>query len=51
MDPSKHEVKFDNSVAKEVTSNSLRIEEADSGMLIEEAALSLEPVSKRLVKK
>ena len=43
--PNKYEVKFDNSVIKEVTSNSLCIEEADSGIPIEEAAPALEPVS------
>ena len=45
MGPKKYKVKFDNGVIKEVTSNSLRIKEADSGILIEEVALSLELVS------
>ena len=47
--PNKYEVKFDNGVIKEVTSNSLRIEEADSGIPVEEAAPSLEAVSKESV--
>ena len=41
--PNKYEVKFDNGVTKEVSSNALRIEEADSGIPVEEAAPSLEP--------
>ena len=32
MDPNKYEVKFDNGIIKEVTSNSPHIEEADSGI-------------------
>jgi len=47
--PNKYEVKFDNGVIKEVTSNSLCIEEADSGIPVEEAAPSLEAVSKESV--
>ena len=43
--PIKYEVKFDNGVIKEVTSNSLHIEEADSGIPIKEAAPVLELVS------
>ena len=49
VDPNKYEVKFDNSVIKEVTSNSLRIEEADSGILIEEVAPVLELVSQQSI--
>ena len=41
----KYEVKFGNGVIKEVISNSLHIEKADSGIPIEEAAPVLEPVS------
>ena len=43
--PNKYEVKFNNGVIKEVTSNSLLIEEAVSSIPIEEAALVLELVS------
>ena len=49
IDPNKYEVKFDNSVIKEVTSNFLYIEEADSSIPIEEAAPSLELVSEQSV--
>ena len=45
MSSNKYEVKFCNSIIKEVTSNSLRIEETDSGIPIEEVAPSLESVS------
>ena len=45
ISPSKCEVKFDNGVIKEVTSNSLHVEEADSSIPIKEAAPALEPVS------
>ena len=41
----KYKVKFGNGVIKEVISNSLHIEKADSGIPIEEAAPVLEPVS------
>ena len=46
VDPNKHEVKFYIGATKEVTSNSRRIEEADSSVPFEEAASLLEPVRK-----
>ena len=49
MGPNKYKVKFDNGIIKEVTFNSLCIEEADSGILIEETAPVLELVSQQSV--